>query len=99
MRGNDSGRSHLGLSSAHKMHPDIIVLDLIMPAGGGFSVLERLEMSLDTASIPIIVTSASTDQVLIQKITDKGIDIVKKPYVVEDLIAVILNKLDVSVPT
>ncbi len=44
--------------NAHKIKPDLIILDIRMPAGDGFSVVERLKLSTNTFTIPIIVLSA-----------------------------------------
>ena len=44
---------------AHRESPDLILTDITMPAGGGFSVLDRLTMSSKTNSIPIIVLTGS----------------------------------------
>ena len=44
--------------SAHKIKPDLIILDVRMPAGDGFSVVERLKLSTKTFTIPIIILSA-----------------------------------------
>ena len=37
--------------------PDIVILDLGLPAGDGFSVLERLKVNESLSSIPVIVLS------------------------------------------
>ncbi len=39
-------------------HPDIIVLDLLMPVMDGFEVLSRLKAAPETASIPILIYTA-----------------------------------------
>ena len=39
-------------------HPDLIVLDLMMPELDGFSVLEALKADSTTADIPVIVSTA-----------------------------------------
>lgn len=41
---------------SHK--PDILLLDLMMPGKDGFSIMEEMQDSADTAPIPIIVLSA-----------------------------------------
>jgi DNA-binding response OmpR family regulator len=48
------------ISTARKEQPDIILLDLGLPAGDGFVVLQRLQMLLNTGIIPIIVLSSRT---------------------------------------
>jgi threonine synthase len=43
---------------AKKELPDLIILDLMMPEIDGFSVLDSLKDSPETASIPVIVVTA-----------------------------------------
>jgi CheY-like chemotaxis protein len=40
--------------TAQKEQPDLIILDIFIPGGGGFVVAERLKKSLPTRHIPII---------------------------------------------
>jgi Signal transduction histidine kinase len=47
-----------GLHAAEVQHPDLIVLDLMMPGINGFEVLDRLKSNPATASIPVIVSSS-----------------------------------------
>ncbi len=42
--------------------PDLIVLDLSMPAGTGQATLTKLKQAARTALIPVIVVSATRDQ-------------------------------------
>jgi len=51
-----NGREAIDL--ARKEHPNLIILDLMMPELDGFSVLEALEADPDTADIPVIVVTA-----------------------------------------
>ena len=48
------------ISTARKEQPDLILLDLGLPAGDGFVVLQRLGMLINTGTIPIIVVSSRT---------------------------------------
>lgn len=51
-----NGREALDLAS--RQHPDLIILDLMMPEMDGFTVLDHLKANPDTASIPVIVVTA-----------------------------------------
>ena len=46
------------MSAALKHRPDLIILDLGLPAGDGFVVLERLRTNTNLSVIPVVVVSA-----------------------------------------
>jgi DNA-binding response OmpR family regulator len=46
------------ISAARKEEPEVIILDLGLPAGDGFSVMERLGTILPVSHVPIIVLTA-----------------------------------------
>ena len=46
-----------GLAIAESQHPDIIILDLLMPGLNGFEVLDRLEKSSTTEKPPVLIFS------------------------------------------
>lgn len=48
----------IAVSEARKHQPDLILLDLGLPAGEGFIVLERFRANTLLARIPVIVVSA-----------------------------------------
>ncbi|HXP09244.1 MAG TPA: response regulator [Acidobacteriaceae bacterium] len=45
------------IAEARKHLPDLMILDLGLPAGDGFSVLERLKVNESLSGIPVIVLS------------------------------------------
>jgi DNA-binding response OmpR family regulator len=53
-----AGDALSSMSEARKNEPDLIILDLGLPAGDGFVVMERLKSIPALAVIPVIVVSA-----------------------------------------
>jgi DNA-binding response OmpR family regulator len=53
-----AGDAVAAISTARKEAPDLIILDLGLPAGDGFLVLDRMRALPDLVAIPIIVLSA-----------------------------------------
>lgn len=79
---------------AHKVEPDIIVLDIRMPAGSGFTVMERLRQSIDTATIPIIVLTASDETETRRQAEEMGaFRYFNKPYDIDKLLVAIKEAL------
>src|SRR4030042_6507197 len=75
-----------GVFMAHKENPDLIILDIRMPAGDGFSVAEKLKESTDTFTIPVIFLTGSPE--MNSEGRDRALGArfyVKKPYDPEDL--------------
>lgn len=52
--------------------PDVVVLDLGMPGGTGYGVLERLGRSARTASIPVVVVTGTLDADAEAKARERG---------------------------
>ncbi len=60
--------------------PDIILLDLMMPAMDGYEVLRRLKGNPSTQDIPVIFVTAPAEQADDQKGLDLGaVDYIAKP--------------------
>ena len=60
------------VSEARKENPDLIVLDLGLPAGDGYLVMERLSNIESLASIPVIVFTAGEEATHKQLALDAG---------------------------
>lgn len=52
--------------------PELIVLDLQMPAGDGQTTLSKLKASSKSATIPVLVLTASTDPTMHDRVRQLG---------------------------
>lgn len=57
---------------AQENKPDLIILDVRMPAGGGFSSIDRLKHSLATRNIPVIFLTAFDDEEMMEQARSLG---------------------------
>jgi len=57
-----AGDGYAAVANTKKERPDLIILDLGLPAGDGFSVLDRLNRTGNLPGIPVIVLSARDPQ-------------------------------------
>ena len=69
-----------GLSQARLGHPDVIVLDVMMPGIDGLEVARRLREDQDTAAIPIILLSAKAQNSDIQAGLAVADEYITKPF-------------------
>jgi len=60
------------IAQAYKEHPDLILLDLGLPAGDGFVVLDRLQRDDKLSNIPVIVLTARDPQSAEQQVLEAG---------------------------
>ncbi len=58
----NAGDGYSPIAMAYKERPDLIILDLGLPAGDGFVVLERLQKDDRLSTIPVIVLTARDPQ-------------------------------------
>ncbi len=90
VRGANGGKE--GLEIIRKDHPDLILLDLMMPDMDGWEVYQQMKADEATKNIPVIVVTAkaqSIDKVLGLHIA-KVDDYIAKPFSPQEL----LNSVD-----
>ena len=51
-----------GLNLAMQIHPDLIMLDIMMPGMDGFEVCQKLRTDVETAFIPVIMLTANPSE-------------------------------------
>jgi two-component system response regulator VicR len=82
---------------AHRQKPDLILLDIMMPAGDGFSVVEKLRLSTNTFHIPIVFISALPKEDLELRATRAGVaHYFSKPFDINAIVYYIKNELYVK---
>ena len=78
------------VSEARKHQPDLIVLDLGLPAGDGFIVLERFRANTYLSLIPVLVVSARDRQGNKERALAAGAKAyLQKPWNDDELLALI----------
>ncbi|MBI1892578.1 MAG: response regulator [Candidatus Rokubacteria bacterium] len=82
------------ISVAQKERPDLVVLDLGLPAGDGFTVMERFKTIAPLSVVPIIVVSARDPQVNRDRALKAGAEtFLQKPVDNDELLSAIRKAL------
>jgi DNA-binding response OmpR family regulator len=85
-----------GFGTATRFLPDLVLLDVSMPGGGGMLVAERLRNVVSTAVTPIVFVTGTRDPDLRAKAAALGAAaFVEKPYDPRQLLATIGRLLGV----
>lgn len=83
-----------GIAEARKHQPDLIILDLGLPGGDGFVVMERLKANAYLAVIPVIVVSGRDRHANKDRALQAGARaFLEKPVDNDELLAVIRQLL------
>ena len=79
-----------GFSLALKDKPDLVLLDLMLPAGGGLQVLQNIRNSSKIMDMPVVVITGIKDAEYEQKVLKAGVEAyLEKPYDFEKLKGII----------
>ncbi|MCZ6632553.1 MAG: sigma-54 dependent transcriptional regulator [bacterium] len=82
------------LSLVEQEHPDLVLLDVMMPGMDGFEVCRRIKAKQDPDFLPVILVTARTETESIVKGLDLGADeYVTKPFDAMELMARIKSML------
>lgn len=77
-----SGQEALEFCQAR--HPDLILLDIVMPKMNGYTVCQRLKSDLLTRNIPVVFVTAGSDPLeAVRGLDAGGVDFIIKPFHVE----------------
>ncbi len=76
------------MQAAMRLRPSLIILDLMLPGGGGLSVLRKIRRSYLTQSIPVIVLTGMQDDDHKKQVIEFGVEgYLQKPYDPAELLA------------
>ena len=76
-----------GLRLAREMHPDLILMDIVMPGVNGFQATRELANDQQTRRIPVImVTSKSQESDRVWGLRQGAVDYLVKPVATEQLV-------------
>lgn len=83
------------ISEAVKHSPDLVIVDINLPGGDGFTVLDRLKATPECATTPSIMITANKQEDLKTKAVDHGAKIfLEKPFGASVLLDAILKATD-----
>ncbi len=76
------------LAATLEFHPDIILLDVMMPKVSGFDVLDILRNTPETANVQIVMLTALSQESDKEKAKELGVDdyLVKSQVVIADVV-------------
>ena len=86
-----------GLQKAPIEKPDVILLDIMMPAVDGFAVIRRLKKEPATREIPIIIlTNLGTSEIFIEEAKRLGVKdyLIKYKTSAKDVVAAVKKVVD-----
>ena len=86
-----------GIKAIDLFEPDLVLLDLLVPGGGGYSVLKALRHAPHTGHVPVVVMTGLDDKDYKDKIRALGVNaFVEKPCDPERLMAMSRDLLDIA---
>jgi DNA-binding response OmpR family regulator len=87
-----------GLASAFQEHPDLILLDLVMPRMGGMTMLERLRLDAWGKDVPVIIlTNLSDNEAVSEAAKEFVFDyLVKADWKIDNIVEKVKEKLGVK---
>ncbi|HEV8322155.1 MAG TPA: ATP-binding protein [Myxococcota bacterium] len=78
----------IGLETARREHPDVVVSDLMMPGLNGYEMCRALKQDAETRSIPVLLVTAKKDtQWALEGFQAGADDYLSKPFNAQELLA------------
>ncbi len=93
VRTAENGSAALAVSQA--WHPDLIVLDLMMPVMDGWAFRARQRQVDSLADVPVVVTSAATNLRTRRDVLEPCV-LLRKPFELDDLLGAVQSCAPIS---
>jgi two-component system chemotaxis response regulator CheY len=74
-----------GLAALHENWIDLVLLDINMPVMNGEEMVERMQADPELADIATVVVSTESSENRIQRLKEKGVSFVHKPFTPEEI--------------
>lgn len=89
----EAADGEIGLKVAREQQPDLIILDLQMPAVDGFTVLQELIADQRTSMIPVIVSTSMTVNAELKARLPHGTRLISKNTISRETVALFLREV------
>lgn len=88
-----------GLEAVERLHPDLVLLDVMMPGRDGIEVLTEIRARTDVENIPVVLLTAKATDADVWQGWSAGADYyMTKPFKPEDLLSVAHHILGTATP-
>jgi DNA-binding response OmpR family regulator len=85
----------IALELLNELHPDLILLDVVMPKMSGYEVLKELKQDKNTWDIPVIfLTAKDTTEDVVKGFEAGAVDYIAKPFHPKEFIARVNTHLE-----
>jgi adenylate cyclase len=87
---------HLALELVESAKPDLVLLDVVMPQLDGYAVCRRLRERVETAVLPVIMVTSSSEPEKVKAIEAGADDFIQKPFNHHELLARVRSLLRIK---
>jgi len=86
---HEASNGEEGLEKAHSIHPDLIILDIIMPKMDGIAMLKELKRDVWGINVPTIVLTNVSDYYKLEEALTIGVDeyLIKADWKLKDIVS------------
>jgi two-component system, chemotaxis family, chemotaxis protein CheY len=80
----EASRGEEAVKCYHRMHPDVVTLDIVMPGLGGIHALAKI-MEFDSDARVVVVSALNQAKLIAEAIRKGARDFIAKPFLPEQL--------------